>query len=97
MAVYNKRGRKGTHWIYDFRVRGVRYRGSFPEARTKWQAEQAEAKIKQEVFEGRFGLVQSGTIKFDKFIDEIYMPWAKANKRSWKGDAIYTAVIAKTG
>ncbi|HWN12119.1 MAG TPA: hypothetical protein VNO50_23015 [Pyrinomonadaceae bacterium] len=53
MAVYNKRGGKGTHWIYDFRVRGVRYRGSFPEARTKWQAEQAEAKIKQEVFEGR--------------------------------------------
>jgi hypothetical protein len=31
MAVYNKRGRKGTHWIYDLRVRGVRYRGSIPE------------------------------------------------------------------
>ena len=93
MAIYNKRGRKGTHWIYDFRVRGVRYRGAIPEARTKWQAEQAETKIKQEVFEGRFGLVQSGTIKLDKFIDEIYMPWAKANKRSWKGDAIYTVIL----
>jgi integrase len=92
MAVY-KRGQKGTHWIYDFRVRGVRYRGAIPEARTKWQAEQAETKIKQEVFEGRFGLVQSGTIKLDKFIDEIYLPWAKANKRSWKGDEIYCAVL----
>ena len=92
MAVY-KRGQKGKHWIYDFRVRGVRYRGAIPEARTKWEAEQAEQKIKQEVFEGRFGLVQPGKIKLDKFIDEVYMPWAKANKRSWKGDAIYTEVL----
>ena len=78
--LFYKRGKKGTHWNYDFRVRGVRYRGAIPEARTKWQAEQAETKIKQEVFEGRFGLVQSGMIKLDRFIDEIYMPWAKANK-----------------
>ncbi|HLA09133.1 MAG TPA: hypothetical protein VJ023_00840 [Pyrinomonadaceae bacterium] len=92
MAVY-KRGKNGTHWNYYFRVRGVRYRGSIPEARTKWEAEQAELKIEQDVFEGRFGLVQSGKIKLDKFIDEIYMPWAKANKRSWKGDEIYTAVL----
>src|SRR5882762_7928306 len=92
MAVF-KRGTKGAHWNYDFRLRGVRYRGAIPEARTKWQAEQAELKIKQAVFEGRFGLVQSGTIKLDKFIDEFYMPWAKANKRSWKGDKIYSAVL----
>ena len=52
MSVY-KRG-KGTHWHYYFRVRGVRYRGSIPEARTKQQAEQAESKIKQELFEKRF-------------------------------------------
>ena len=53
MSVY-KRGKKGTHWHYYFRVRGVRYRGSLPEARTKQQAEQAESKIKQEIFEKRF-------------------------------------------
>ena len=45
MAVY-KRGKNGTHWNYYFRVRGVRYRGAIPEARTKWEAEQAELKIK---------------------------------------------------
>jgi hypothetical protein len=44
------------------------------EARTKKQAEQAESKIKHEIFEGRFGLVHSGTMKLAKFIDEIYMP-----------------------
>ena len=85
MSVY-KRGRKGTHWNYYFRVRGVRYRGAIPEASTKWEAEQAESKIRQEVFEGRFGLVHSGTMKLSDFIDEIYMPWAKANKRSLRCD-----------
>ena len=59
MSVY-KRG-KGTHWHYYFRVRGVRYRGSIPEARTKQKAEQAESKIKQEIFEKRFELEQKGT------------------------------------
>jgi hypothetical protein len=54
MSVY-KRG-KGTHWHYYFRVRGVRYRGSIPEARTKQKAEQAESKIKQQIFEKRFEL-----------------------------------------
>jgi hypothetical protein len=91
MSVY-KRG-KGTHWHYYFRVRGVRYRGVISEARTKKQAEQAESKIKQEIFEGRFGLVNSGTMKLAKFIDEIYMPWAIANKRSWKGDQCYGEVL----
>ena len=82
MSVF-KRGRQNTHWHYYFRVRGVRYRGAIPEARTKWEAEQAESKIRQEVFEGRFGLVQSGTMKLTDFIEEIYMPWAKANKRKF--------------
>src|SRR5712692_7223393 len=44
-------------WHYEFRVRGVRYRGSLPEARTKWQAEQAEIKLRQKIFEGKFGTV----------------------------------------
>ncbi len=80
MSVY-KRGKKGAHWHYYFRVRGVRYRGALPEASTKQKAEQAESKIKHEIFEGRFGLVNSGTMKLAKFIDESYMPWAIANKR----------------
>src|SRR5260370_3797623 len=92
MSVY-KRGKQNTHWHYYFRVRGVRYRGAIPEASTKWETEQAESKIRQEVFEGRFGLVRSGTMKLSDFIDEIYMPWAKANKRSWKGDECYAEIL----
>ena len=47
MSVH-KRGKKGTHWHYYFRVRGVRYRGVIAEARTKLEAVQAESKIRQE-------------------------------------------------
>jgi integrase len=85
MSVY-KRGKKGAHWHYYFRVRGVRYRGAIPEARTKWEAEQADLKIKQDVFEGRFGKTNVGSRQICEFIDQVYLPWAKANKRSWRDD-----------
>ncbi len=90
MAVY----KRGSHWHYRFRVRRVRYRGALPEARTKWEAEQAESKIKQDVFEGRYGKRDTGTMKLASFIDEIYMPWAKSNKTSWLNDH-YNAVTLK--
>src|SRR5258708_3354102 len=32
-------------------------------------------------------------MKLSDFIDEVYMPWAKANKRSWKGDECYAEVL----
>ena len=80
MSVY-KRG-KGTHWHYYFRVRGVRYRGSIPEARTKQQAEQAESKIKQGIFEKRFEVEQKGAELFSDFLDDVYLPWSKVNKKS---------------
>ena len=81
-----KRGKKGTHWHYSFRVRGVRYRGALPEAHTKWEALQAASKIKQEIFEGRFGQLDLGSEKLSEFIEKIFLPWTKANKRSWKND-----------
>src|SRR5688500_9505873 len=72
------------HYHYSFRIRGKRYRGSLPEVRKKWEAQQAELRIKQEIFEGRFGKTELGTAKFSDFVDRVYLPWAKANKRSWK-------------
>jgi integrase len=92
MSVY-KRGKKGTHWHYYFRVRGVRYRGVISEARTKQQAEQAESKIKQEIFEGRFGQLDLGSEKLADFIEKIFVPWSKANKRSWKHDEFRARTI----
>src|SRR5215212_5989070 len=84
---------RGSHWHYRFRVRRVRYRGALPEARTKWEAEQAESKIKQEIFEGRFGLVDQGSEKLADFINKIFLPWSKANKRSWRHDVFRARTI----
>ncbi len=89
MSVY----KRGSHWHYRFRVRRVRYRGALPEARTKWEAEQAETKIKQEIFEGRFGLVDLGSEKLADFINKIFLPWSKANKRSWRHDVFRARTI----
>src|ERR1044072_5479846 len=92
MSVY-KRGKKGTHWHYYFRVRGVRYRGVISEARTKKQAEQAESKIKQEIFEGRSGQLDLGREKLADFIEKDVVPGPKANKRSWKHDEFRALTI----
>jgi len=92
MSVY-KRGKESTHWHYYFRVRGVRYRGAIPEARTKWEAEQAETKIKQEIFENRFGQVDLGSEKLAAFIEKVFLPWSKTNKRSWRHDEFRTRTI----
>ena len=83
------------HYHYSFRIRGKRYRGSLPEVRKKWEAEQAELRIRQEIFEGRFGKTELGTSKFSDFVDRVYLPWAKANKRSWKDDE-YKLPVLKT-
>ena len=77
--------------MYDLRVRGVRHRGAIPEARTKAQATQVEAKIRTELFEGRYGRPPSG-ISLARVIKETYLPWARLNKRSWQRD-VYCAEI----
>jgi len=89
MSVY----KRGSHWHYRFRVRRVRYRGALPEASTKWEAEQAESKIKQEIFEGRFGLVDLGSERLADFISKTFLPWSKANKRSWRHDVFRARTI----
>ena len=74
-------------------IRAVRYRGAIPEARTKFEAEQAEIKIKLSVFEGRYGK-PTGDQSLVKFVEEVYLPWARQNKRSWKHDEFRTRTFA---
>lgn len=80
--------KRGLRWYFDFKVAGVRYREVIPGARTKWQAEQAELKARDEVFEGRIGIRQLGKQLLSEFVAETYLPWAKANKRTWRNDEI---------
>ncbi|MFP5260880.1 MAG: tyrosine-type recombinase/integrase [Blastocatellia bacterium] len=93
MAVY----KRGGHWHFTKTINGVRYRGAFKTARTKAQAEEAERKTLNEIHEGTYGNTKAKET-FKEFVDDIYIPWAKANKRSWKMD-IYRlkAVLAFFG
>ena len=74
-----------------------------PEARTKFEAEQAEIEAKKAVFEGRYGR-PTGEYDFAKFVgdpnakdDEFeagtYLAWAKENKRSWRHDQFRVKVL----
>jgi integrase len=83
------------HWHYAFAIRGVRYRGSLPEARTKFEADQAEVNIKRDVFDGRYGR-PSGAQDFVKFVEEVYLHWARQNKRTWKHDEFRAATICES-
>jgi integrase len=94
MAVYPRDKKKRDRWFYKFTIRGVTYKRAIPEARTRRQAEHAERQARQAVFEGRYGR-QAGTESFTKFVDEVYIPWAKANKRSWYHDTRYALVICE--
>ena len=86
--------KRGKTWWYDFG--NHKYRGPIPEARTKYEAEQAEVKLKRDVFDGKYGK-QLGTILLSKFVGDpdaandqfgegTFLDWAKHNKRSWKHD-----------
>jgi hypothetical protein len=77
--------KRGGRWHYDLMIERVRYRGAIQTARTKAQAEHTEAKVRVEIHQGKCGR-PPGTRTFDDFVEKVYMPWAKANKKSWKID-----------
>jgi integrase len=95
MPVENRGTTKRPRWRYAFTIRGVRYRAAIPEARTKFEAEQAEVEAKKAVFEGRYGR-PSGEQDFIKFVDEVYLPWSRENKRSWYDDKLFANVIRES-
>jgi integrase len=87
--------KRGDYWWYDFRcnLHKTRHRGSLREARTKAQAEQAEANKRLECFGVAYGSAQRQTPKLGEFIDKTYMTWAKTNKKSWRDDELICNVI----
>lgn len=103
MPVENRGTKRSPRWRYAFTIRGVRYRAAIPEARTKFEAEQAELEAKKAVFEGRFGrpsgehafarFVGDPNLKSDEFEEGTYLAWARANKRSWQHDLFRARVL----
>jgi integrase len=86
--------KRGNRWRYDFWVNGKRYRGSIPEARVKAQAERAETKIRDQVYEGKYGREVKTPI-LEEFIKQTYLPWARLNKRSWMHDEFRSRPLIK--
>jgi len=72
-------------WIVEFSLRGHYIKEAIPEARTKQQAEEAQVKIKREIFDDKYNPA-AGNKDFADFVDEVFVPWAKASKRSWQDD-----------
>src|SRR5262249_24630007 len=76
-------------------VRGRRYRGAIPQARTKQEAENALTKIRLDVYERKYDRTAKGNGSFVKYVNNTYVPWAKANKRSWSDDVLHARVICE--
>ena len=85
--------KRGTRWYYDLMIRRVRYRGALPEARTKAQAEKAEATIRLDIYEGRFGK-ETGNTRMVDFMNQVYLPWSRSTKRSAYDDMLNCKVLS---
>src|SRR5262249_49844196 len=88
-----KRNKVQGVWYYDFTdTDGVRHRKNIPEAVTEQQAKLAEAAARTEVFKGKYGQ-KTGRANFEKFVRDIYLPWSREHKRSFKQDEYYAEII----
>ena len=59
---------KGT-WIVEFSLRGQYVKQAIPEARTRAEAEQAQIKIKRDIFDDKYNRA-AGNKDFTEFVDE---------------------------
>ena len=82
----------GGRWYYDFMIRRQRYRGVIPEALNKAQAEEAEVRMRHKVFEGKYR-PQADNVMLAEFIDNVYLPWARLNKRHPRNDLMHCKAI----
>lgn len=92
-AIQTKRIGNGA--LSTCRVTNTRHRKIVPLARTKWDAEQAQIKAKQELFEKRHGVEEKGTQLLSEFLDQVYLPWSKTNKKSLRDDAYMIPMLKR--
>lgn len=79
--------RKDTgQWVCDFYHNGERIRKTLKFARTKKEAEAAEAVIMNQVFQQVYGFEQRSSKLFADFVVESFLPYSEANKKSFTND-----------
>jgi len=72
-----------ARWWMEFSLRGQYLIQSIPGARTRAQAERAENSVRESIYNGRFN---ASSEHFSSFVDKIYLPWARTNKKSFAHD-----------
>jgi len=88
------RKRKDTgRWICDFYYNGERIVRTLKFARTKRQAEQAEAVLMSEVFQQAYGIAKAPDRKFEDFVVETFLPYSETNKKSFRCDVQICKVL----
>jgi integrase len=90
--VWKSEGKRGGRWKYRFQIDGQRYSGTFKTARTKADALQALAKVKQDIHDGKYKK-PSRLPLFSVFVNEVYLPWADSNKRSAYNDHLICKML----
>lgn len=82
--------KRGDTWTVDFRIRqgkgqlSIRHREAVSEARTKYEAEQAEIRIKERIRqekEEKEKPPRPVDQPFADFVEKVYLPWAENNKK----------------
>jgi integrase len=80
MAVY----KRGIKWEIRLQIKGQKYYRQVPEAQNKAQALVAEAQLRKEIYEGRYGRdgQEIGATDFVKFCKEVFLPIALERLKS---------------
>jgi len=90
------RKRKDTgKWVCDFYYNGERIIRTLKFARTKKEAEQAEAVIMNQVFQQAYGFDEKPDKRFEDFVIETFLPFSEANKKSFYYDVLICRVLVK--
>lgn len=84
--------KRGKGWMMDVYVDGNRQRQMIPNARLEKQAKKAEIKLQDQLFENKFNTRKEVPFLTD-FFDEHFLPWSRANKRSWYHDGWRSASL----
>jgi integrase len=80
MTVRKRRG----SWFCDITIDGKRVQRVIKGAGNKAQALKAEAVIRTQLFEKKYGLVEKPECRFDKFVKETFLPYSRHNNKSYE-------------
>lgn len=103
MAIYKRwKGRtitadhpywKQAHWSVEFWLRGKRVFKAIPEARTQAQAERVEIRMKEDIYNRKYG--NGKAVGLANFFESSYLAWLKDEHPSSHRDAVSRGKLVK--